>query len=59
MEINNYLYRNVSLEGTYIDRIWDGAVTVRDKNINMDILGRFDLEKEMPEFDFTMNIAPC
>ena len=57
VEINDYLYRNVSLEGTYIDRIWDGAVTVRDKNINMDILGRFDLEKEMPEFDFTMNIA--
>ncbi len=57
IEINNYLYRNVSLEGTYIDRIWDGAVTVRDKNIKMDILGRFDLEKSMPEFDFTMNIA--
>jgi hypothetical protein len=57
VEINNYLYRNVSLEGTYIDRIWDGAVAVRDQNINMDILGRFDLEKSMPEFDFTMNIA--
>ncbi len=57
VEINSYLYRNVSLEGTYINRIWDGSVTVRDKNINMDILGRFDLEKSMPEFDFTMNIA--
>jgi hypothetical protein len=57
VEINKYLYRNVSLEGTYIDRIWDGSVTVRDKNINMDILGRFDLAKSMPEFDFTMNIA--
>ena len=57
VEINKYLYRNVSLEGTYIDRIWDGSVTVRDKNINMDLLGRFDLAKSMPEFDFTMNIA--
>jgi len=57
VEINNYLYRNVSVEGTYIDRIWDGAVIVRDKNIDMDLLGRFDLEKSMPEFDFTMNIA--
>ncbi len=57
VEINNYLYRNISLEGTYIDKIWDGAVTVRDKNINMDILGRFDIHKTMPEFDFTMNIA--
>lgn len=57
VEINNYLYRNVSIEGTYIDRIWDGSVTVRDKNINMDLLGRFDLEKSMPEFDFTMNLA--
>jgi len=57
VEINNYLYRNVSLEGTYVDRIWDGSVTVRDKNINMDLLGRFDLEKSKPEFDFTMNLA--
>jgi len=57
VEINEYMYRNVEVAGRYADSIWDGNVKVRDRNINMDIMGRFDLEKSMPEFDFTMNIA--
>ncbi len=57
VEINEYMYRNVEVAGRYADSIWDGNVTVKDRNINMDIMGRFDLEKSMPEFDFTMNIA--
>ena len=57
VEINQYLYRNVEVEGRYADSIWDGTVAVRDRNINMDLMGRFDLEKSMPEFDFTMNLA--
>jgi len=57
VEINDYLYRNVAVAGSYADSIWDGTVAVKDRNINMNIMGRFDLEKSMPEFDFTMNIA--
>ncbi|MBE0678864.1 MAG: hypothetical protein IH592_08875, partial [Bacteroidales bacterium] len=57
VEINDYLYRDVSVAGRYADSIWDGTVAVKDRNINMNIMGRFDLEKSMPEFDFTMNIA--
>lgn len=57
VQINDYLYRNVSLAGKYTEKVWDGNVTVRDKNMNMDILGRFDLSNTLPEFDFTMNLA--
>ncbi|MRR19965.1 hypothetical protein EG827_07200 [bacterium] len=57
VEINDYLYRNVEVAGRYADRIWDGTVAVKDRNIRMDIMGRFDLEKNMPEFEFTMNLA--
>lgn len=57
VEINKYLYRNISVEGRYADSVWDGNVSVKDRNINMNIMGRFDLEKSMPEFDFTMNLA--
>lgn len=57
VEVNNYLYRNVSLEGTYNDRIWDGSIAVRDQNIGMDLLGRFDLAQAMPVFDFTLNLT--
>ncbi|MFZ2287717.1 MAG: translocation/assembly module TamB domain-containing protein [Bacteroidales bacterium] len=57
VDVNNYRYRNVSVAGKYADRIWDGTVAVKDRNISMDIMGRFDLEKSMPEFDFTLNLA--
>jgi hypothetical protein len=57
VDINNYLYRNVSLEGTYSDRIWDGSVAVRDQNIKMDLLGRFDVAHAIPVFDFTLNLT--
>jgi hypothetical protein len=57
VEINKYLYRNIKVAGTYADRIWDGSVDVSEPNIEMGLMGRFDLEKSMPEFDFTMNLA--
>ena len=57
VEINSYLFRNISVSGKYADRIWDGSVEVSEPNIKMSLLGRFDLEKSKPEFDFTMNLA--
>lgn len=55
--INRYPYRNISLSGTYTEKVWDGSVSVNDRNLKMDILGRFDLSDTLPEFDFTMNLA--
>ena len=55
--INNYMYRNVTLNGQMTEKIWDGQVDVHDKNMKMDILGRFDFSGILPEFDFTMNLA--
>ncbi|NLE35640.1 MAG: hypothetical protein GX622_11100, partial [Bacteroidales bacterium] len=57
VEINKYLYRNISVSGTYSDKIWDGSVEVMEPNIEMDLMGRFDLKKSMPEFDFSLNLA--
>lgn len=57
VEVNRYLYRNINVAGTYADKIWDGNVQIREPNIEMDLMGRFDLEKSMPEFDFSMNLA--
>ena len=57
VEINSYNYSNIAVEGSYGDSIWDGSVAVRDPAIAMDVMGRFDLEKSMPEFDFSMNLT--
>jgi hypothetical protein len=55
--INNYIYRDISLNGQVTENAWDGKVDIRDRNIKMGILGRFDFSGLLPEMDFTMNLA--
>ncbi len=57
MEINSYKYRNIALDGIFTEKTWDGSVKVSDSNIRMDILGMFNFNRELPEFDFTVNLA--
>jgi len=56
VEINNYKYRNIDLEGLFTDKAWDGNIKVEDENIQMDLLGMFDFSHKLPEFDFTLNL---
>ncbi len=57
IEINRYSYRNVTLNGSFTEKMWDGSINVTDKNIKLDLLGMFNLREELPEFDFTLNLA--
>jgi hypothetical protein len=56
VEINNYKYRNIALNGLIKDNSWDGSIKVEDENIHMDLMGMFDFSRKLPEFDFTMNL---
>ncbi len=57
IEINSYKYRNIGLNGSFTEKTWDGSVNISEKNIRMDLLGRFNFNRELPEFDFTLNLA--
>lgn len=57
VEINHYKYRNISLNGIINDKTWDGSIKVTDENITMDMLGMLNFNSELPEFDFTLNLA--
>ena len=57
VEINDYKYRNISLNGTFSEHTWDGSVKISEPNIKMDLLGMFDFSGQLPEFDFTLNLA--
>ena len=57
VEINRYQYRNIGLNGFFTDKTWDGSIKISEKNIRMDLLGSFNFEKDLPEFDFTLNMA--
>jgi hypothetical protein len=57
VEINKYVYRNVSLNGLFTEKTWDGSIKISDSNIKMDMLGMLDFSNELPEFDLTLNVA--
>jgi hypothetical protein len=57
VEINDYKYRNISLNGIFSEHTWDGSVKISEPNIKMDLLGMFDFSAKLPEFDFTLNLA--
>jgi hypothetical protein len=57
IEVNGYVYRNVALNGIFTEKTWDGSIKISDSNIKMDMLGMLDFSEEIPEFDFTLNLA--
>jgi hypothetical protein len=57
IEINKYIYRNITLNGSFTQKTWDGSINIVDKNIKLDLLGLLNFKNELPEFDFTLNIA--
>jgi len=57
VELNKYLYRNVTLNGSFTEKTWDGSVNISDKNIKLDLLGLLNFKNKLPEFDFTLNVA--
>ncbi len=54
--INDYLYRNIELNGNFTDKTWDGNIKIDEENLHLDLLGLFDFSAELPEFDFTLNL---
>jgi hypothetical protein len=56
IEINSYNYRNVTLNGFFTEKMWDGNISVEEENIKMELLGLFNFRGELPEFDFSLNL---
>jgi hypothetical protein len=57
VEINKYVYRNISLNGFFTEKTWDGSIDIVDRNIKLNLLGLLNFRNTLPEFDFTLNIA--
>ncbi|MGB8489564.1 MAG: hypothetical protein WCE64_00755, partial [Bacteroidales bacterium] len=57
VEINRYIYHDVTINGLFTEKTWDGSIKVADSNIKMDMLGLLDFSKNLPEFDFTLNLS--
>lgn len=57
IEINKYIYRDITLNGSFTEKTWDGSVNIADRNIKLDLVGFLNFNNKLPEFDFTLNIA--
>jgi hypothetical protein len=56
IEVNKYLYKNISMNGFFTENTWDGKINVADRNLKMDLSGLLNFEKKLPEFNFSLNI---
>ncbi len=54
--LNNYNYRNISIDGFFSDRKFDGFATIDDPNLQFDFNGELDLNNQMPVFDFGLTL---
>lgn len=56
IEANRYVYRNIGLNGVYMDKMYDGMLSINDSNLQFTFLGRVDLGSQTPEFDFNLHL---
>ena len=59
IDLNNYSYKNIAIEGKIADKIFKGKLNVSDENIDLDFLGGVDFTHKLPHLDFvaTLNNA--
>lgn len=53
---NNYQYHNVSIDGLFKDKIFQGNVLSKDTNANFDFSGTVDFNKKITKMDFISTI---
>lgn len=56
LEIRDYPYENIKLDGYFANKIFDGKLSMNDDNIAFDFSGSVDLHQEVPKTNFTLDI---
>lgn len=57
IEYNDYLYRNIELQGLLTHQKFDGSVRIDDPNGRLDFNGKVDMSGEIPHFNFSALLA--
>jgi len=57
IDINNYKYNNLKINGDLANDKFSGELFVDDPNIKMEFLGSVDFSKKTPMFDFTADVS--
>lgn len=56
IDYKSYNYKNITIDGKLSDKMFDGLLEIKDPNLNFSFLGEMDLKKDVPVFDFNLNI---
>lgn len=56
IELADYEYKNIELTGDFAENIFDGDLTINEKNVALDFKGIVDFTGELPHFDFVSTI---
>lgn len=57
LELNSYNYRDMHVDGLLQGRKFDGRLSARDPNLNLDFDGKVDFSEEYPLFNLRASIA--
>ncbi len=55
--IYDYTYKNINLLGNISNKTYDGSFSIKDPNIDLNFTGRVDFEQEVPQMNFTVDVA--
>ncbi len=55
-EFNNYSYRNIAVNGSINKQVFDGELSINDKNIKLNFDGKANLNPKLPEFNFIAQV---
>jgi hypothetical protein len=56
IDLNNYRYRNVKIDGSLNKKLFDGKLSINDKNVKLAFDGTVNLNPALPVFNFKANI---
>lgn len=56
-EFNNYSYRNINVNGNINKQVFNGKLSIDDKNVALKFDGKANLNPKLPEFTFVAQVA--
>jgi len=54
---SQYAYSNITLDGAFTNKTFDGGFSISDPNIRMNFEGNMDFSGEVPNYNFTADVA--
>ncbi len=55
-EYKKYNYQNATFEGRLNEQLFQGVLNVLDEHVNLSFKGRLDYTKDIPNFDFNLDV---